>query len=165
MVPHSSTRAWKIPRMEEPGRLQSMGSRRVGHDWATSLSFFTFHFHALEKDMATYSSVLAWRIPGTHRVEHDLVSEHTHTHTHTQGRLLLFCFLFDFHSFSVYSCMSYILTNQMNRTCIFVNKRLTLSRDQIFCLMAIRDVSGKAQIRSLVDFSSGEEASLWDDVM
>ena len=39
---HSSTLAWKIPWMEEPGRLQSMGSRRVGHDWATSLSLFTF---------------------------------------------------------------------------------------------------------------------------
>ena len=38
MAPHSSTVAWKIPRMEEPGRLQSMGSLRVGHDWATSLS-------------------------------------------------------------------------------------------------------------------------------
>ena len=65
--------------MEEPGRLQSMGSLRVGHDWAAS---FTFHFHALEKEMATHSSVLAWRIPGTagpggqpsmrsHRVGHD----------------------------------------------------------------------------------------------
>ena len=51
--------------MEEPGRLQSIGSRRVGHDWETSLSFFTFHFHALEKETATHSSVLAWRIPGT----------------------------------------------------------------------------------------------------
>ena len=40
--PHSSTLAWKIPWTEEPGRLQSMGSQRVGHDWATSLSFFTF---------------------------------------------------------------------------------------------------------------------------
>ena len=40
MAPHSSTLAWKIPRTEEPGRLQSMGSLRVGHDWATSLSFF-----------------------------------------------------------------------------------------------------------------------------
>ena len=61
---------------------QTMGSRRVGHDWATSLSVFTFHFHALEKEMATHSSVLAWRIPGTaepsglpsmglHRVGHD----------------------------------------------------------------------------------------------
>ena len=41
MAPHSSTLAWKIPWKEEPGRLQSMGSLRVGHDWATLLSFFT----------------------------------------------------------------------------------------------------------------------------
>ena len=63
MAPHSSTLAWKIPWTEEPGRMQSMGLRRVG----TRLSdfTFTFHFHALEKEMATYSSVLAWRIPGT----------------------------------------------------------------------------------------------------
>ena len=42
MVTNSSTLAWKIPWMEEPGRLQSMGSWRVGHNWATSLSLFTF---------------------------------------------------------------------------------------------------------------------------
>ena len=42
MAPHSSTLAWKIPWMEEPGRLQSMGSLRVGHDRVTSLSLFTF---------------------------------------------------------------------------------------------------------------------------
>ena len=79
MAPHSSTLAWKIPWMEEPGGLQSTGSLRVGH-----LSDFTFTlpFHALEKEMATHSSVLAWRIPGTgepsvlpsmgsHRVGHD----------------------------------------------------------------------------------------------
>ena len=42
MAPHSSTLAWKIPWTEEPGRLQSMGSWRVGHDWATSRSLFTF---------------------------------------------------------------------------------------------------------------------------
>ena len=42
MAPHSSTLAWKIPWMEEPGRLQSMGSLRVGHDRATSFSLFTF---------------------------------------------------------------------------------------------------------------------------
>ena len=41
MAPHSSPLAWKIPWMEEPGRLQSMGLLRVGHDWATSLSLFT----------------------------------------------------------------------------------------------------------------------------
>ena len=72
---HSSTLAWKITWTEEPGGLQSMGSR-------LSNFTFTFHFHALEKEMATHSSVLAWRIPGTgepgglpsmglHRVGHD----------------------------------------------------------------------------------------------
>ena len=79
MVTHSSTLAWKIPWAVEPCGLQSMGSQRVGHDWAT---IFTFHFHALEKETVTHSSVLAWRIPGTaepgglpsmssHRVGHD----------------------------------------------------------------------------------------------
>ena len=63
MAPHSSTLAWKIP-------------------WKLSDLTFTFHFHALEKEIATHSSVLAWRIPGTeelgglpsvgsHRVGHD----------------------------------------------------------------------------------------------
>ena len=81
MAPHSSTLAWKIPWMEEPGGLQSMGSLRVGHGWLSDFTF-TFHFHALKKEMATHSSVLAWRLPGTgepggllsmglHRVGHD----------------------------------------------------------------------------------------------
>ena len=61
MAPHSSTFAWKIPWTEEPGRLQSMGSLELN----TTDFTFTFHFHALEKEMATHSSVLAWRIPGT----------------------------------------------------------------------------------------------------
>ena len=42
MAPHSSALAWKIPWTEEPGGLQSMGSLGVRHDWATSLSLFTF---------------------------------------------------------------------------------------------------------------------------
>ena len=61
MASHSSTLTWKIPCLEEPGRLQSMGSLRVGHE---SDFTFTFHFHALEKETATHSSVLAWRILG-----------------------------------------------------------------------------------------------------
>ena len=80
MAPHSSTLAWKILWMEEPGRLQSMGLQRVGHDWASSLH--SLHTLSLEKEMATHSSVLAWRILGTgetgglpsmgsHRVRHD----------------------------------------------------------------------------------------------
>ena len=58
MAPHSSTLAWKIPWTEEPGRLQSIGVRHES-DFP-----FTFHFHALEKKMATQSSILVWRIPG-----------------------------------------------------------------------------------------------------
>ena len=42
MAPHSSALAWKIPWAEEPGGLQSMGSQRVRHNGATSLSLFTF---------------------------------------------------------------------------------------------------------------------------
>ena len=79
MATHSSTLAWKIPWMEEPGGLQSMGS--LSQTWLSNFTF-TFHFHALEKEMATHSSVLAWRIPGmaepdrlpsmgSHRVGHD----------------------------------------------------------------------------------------------
>ena len=60
MATHSSTLAGHVPWMEETGRLQSMGSLGVGHDFT-----FTFHFHASEKEMATHSSSLAWRIPGT----------------------------------------------------------------------------------------------------
>ena len=63
MATHSSTLAWKIPWMEEPGGLQSKGVA----EGRTRLSdfTFTFHFPALEKEMATHSSVLPWRIPGT----------------------------------------------------------------------------------------------------
>ena len=74
MATHPSTLAWKIPWKEKPGRLQSMGSLIQArlNDFT-----FTFHFHALEREMATHSSVLAWRIPatgesmGSHRVGHD----------------------------------------------------------------------------------------------
>ena len=76
MAPHSSTLAWKIPWMEKPGVAKSRAR-------LSDFPFiFTFHFHALEKEVATHSSVLAWRIPGTgepgglpsmgwHRVGHD----------------------------------------------------------------------------------------------
>ena len=62
MAPHSCTLAWKTPWTEEPGRLQSMGSLRVRHDLSDFT--FTFHFHALEKEMATHSSILAGESQG-----------------------------------------------------------------------------------------------------
>ena len=83
---HSSIHAWKIPWTEEPGRLQSMGSHRVGHDWAHMHRFLTYNTShtqlIVEKAMATHSSTLAWRIlwteepggllsMGLHRVRHN----------------------------------------------------------------------------------------------
>ena len=81
MAPHSSTLAWKIPWAEEPSRLQSYQGVAKSRTRLSNFTF-TFHFHALEKEIATHSSVLAWRIPGTgepgglpsigsHRVGHD----------------------------------------------------------------------------------------------
>ena len=52
MATHSSTLAWKIPWTEEPGSLQSVGSQRVGHNRATSLSLFTF-MHWIRKRQPT----------------------------------------------------------------------------------------------------------------
>ena len=63
MAPHSSILDWKIPWTEEPGGAAVHG---VTKSWTQLSDFtFTFHFHALEKEMATHSSALAWRIPGT----------------------------------------------------------------------------------------------------
>ena len=79
MAPHSSTLAWKIPWTEEPGGLQSMGSHRVGHDWATSLSLFTFmHWRRkwqptpvfLPRDSQGRGSLVGCRLWGR-RVRHD----------------------------------------------------------------------------------------------
>ena len=60
MAPHSSTLAWKIPWMEEPGRLQSMGLQRVGHDWATSLLLSFTSFCPLLLYRTCYQGSKAW---------------------------------------------------------------------------------------------------------
>ena len=73
MAPHSSTLAWKIPWMEEPGGLQSMGSLIVGHNWATSLWLFTFmHWRRkwqptpvfLPGESQGQESLMDWRLRG-----------------------------------------------------------------------------------------------------
>ena len=73
MATHSSTLAWKIPWTKEPGGLQSMGSLRVGHDWATSLSLFTFlHWRRkwqptpvfLPGESQGRGSLMGWRLWG-----------------------------------------------------------------------------------------------------
>jgi len=81
MAPHSSTLAWKVPWREEPGRLQSMGSILIGHDWATSLSLFTFtHWRRkwqptpvfLPGESQGWGSLVG--SVGSHRVGHDLAA-------------------------------------------------------------------------------------------
>ena len=66
---HSRTIAWKIPWTEEPGRLHSIASQRVGHDWATSLSFFLSQLQGCEyflsqqqesRKSGSYSFISAW---------------------------------------------------------------------------------------------------------
>ena len=75
MAPHSSTLAWKIPWMEEPVRLQSMGSRRVRHDWATSLSLFTFmHWRRKWQPTPVF-------LPGESQGQRSLVGCHLWGHT------------------------------------------------------------------------------------
>ena len=78
MAPHSSTLAWKIPWTKEPGRLQSMGSWRVRHNWATSLSLFTFmHWRKKRQPIPVFlpgesqdgGGLVASM--GSHRVGHD----------------------------------------------------------------------------------------------
>ena len=79
MATHSSARAWEIPWTEEPGRLQSMGSWRVGHDWVASLSLFTFmHWRRKWQPTPVFlpGESQGWEpggLPsmGSHRVGHD----------------------------------------------------------------------------------------------
>ena len=80
MAPHSSTLAWKIPWIEEPGGLQSMGSLRVEHDWATSLSLFTFmHWRRkwqptpvfLPGESQGWGSLVGCHLWGSHRAGND----------------------------------------------------------------------------------------------
>ena len=80
MTPKSSTLAWRIPWTEEPGRLQSMGSLRVGHDWVTSLSLFTFmHWRRKWQPTPVFlpgEPQVRWSLVdcpsmGSHRVGHD----------------------------------------------------------------------------------------------
>ena len=80
MATHSSTLAWKIPWTEEPGRLQSMGSLRVRHNWATSFSLFTFvHWRRKQQPTPVFlpwesqgqGSLVGCSLWGSHRVRHD----------------------------------------------------------------------------------------------
>ena len=144
MATHSRTLAWKILWMEEPSRLHSMGSLRVRHDWMTSLSFFTFtfHFHALEKEMATHSSVLARRIPrtgepgglpsmGSHRVGHKQQQQHIYKFDFN-WRIIALQYCVGFcqtprwinHQFSSVQLLSWVLLQHIRPPCLSPTPRV-----------------------------------------
>ena len=80
MATHSNTLAWKIPWTEEPGGLQSTGSQRVGHDWATSLYTLTYQFSSVTQSCLTLCDPMNCSTPGL-PVHHHL-PEFTQTHIH-----------------------------------------------------------------------------------
>ena len=114
VAPHSSTLAQKIPWTEEPGGLQSTGSRRVGHDWATSLSLFTFmHWRRkwqptpvfLPRESQGWGNLVGFRLWG-----HSLFSIlglKTLNQTHTPQKTIL-------------STMNYLGTSVENKLAIYV---------------------------------------------
>ena len=88
MATHSSTLAWKIPQTKEAGRLQSMGSQRVGYDWATSLSLSNF-------------------LP----FEYDLISSNSCKYLSTVSRLMIWWFLDS--TCNIHLCVWLLLVNIM----------------------------------------------------
>ena len=185
MAHHSSTLACIIPWTEDPGRLQSMGLLRVGHDWATSL--FTFHFHALEVEMATHSSVLAWRIPGTaepgglpsvgsHRVGHDwsdLAAAATTPQFLKKKNLLHLCHLFTWHVWHVASlfrdlwtdiipCAPYILLFNIASVAWLINGEILKELADLFALLLVLPLfSFLAASWGLQDLSSLTRGWAW----
>ena len=116
MATHPSTLAWKILWREEPGKLRSMGSRRVGRDWATSLS-------CIGEGNGNHSSVLAWRIPeiaepgglppmGPHRVRHDWRGSSSSSNSRT---------IWILHGLIIYKALSVLAHN---RCCIHISKMI-----------------------------------------
>ena len=137
MAPHSSTLAWKIPWTEEPGRLQSMGSLKVGHNWATPLSLFTF-MHWRRKWQPTpvflpgepqgQRSLVGCRLSG--RTESDTTEATSQTSTYLFFCFIkVFCFYFwwivNFKARWIFSFMAVYFDSRHLYVCIFVIKPYT----------------------------------------
>ena len=122
MAPHSCTLAWKIPWAEEPGRLRSMGLLRVGHDWATSLSLFTFmHWRRkwqltpvfLPGESQGWQSLAGCRLWG--RTELDMTKAKMSLFTSSNNPCLEICFIWWYsHSTllrnTINICMAYLFS-------------------------------------------------------
>ena len=142
MATHSSPLVWKIPWMEEPGRLRSMRSLKVGHDWATSLPLFTF-MHWRRKWQPT--SVLAWRIPEmgepgglpsmvSHRVRHDW-SDLAVAAVHSVAPVYLSTFLLFLFQSKRTNCL--VITHAFSFVPLAMSFHLCLSFISIFLLFSV----------------------------
>ena len=138
MATHSSILAWRIPRMEEPGRLQSMGSQRVGHDWVTSLSLSGDNFtmaSILERIniicflkgreieycfFQKFSSIWkSWikscsEYPCTHHLDCTVVPNFSQSHNFSRGQPTISCWLW------VCKCAQLCLTLHTYKECVCV---------------------------------------------
>ena len=102
MAPHSSTLAWKIPWMEEPGGLQFMGSQRVRNDWATLLSLFTFmhwrrkwqhpYWEMTNQDVST--KLVPLKFERRYRSLSHAIFIYMHTHTHKYKCVFVYIYVY-----------------------------------------------------------------------
>ena len=94
MATHSSVLAWKIPWTGEPGRLQSMGSQRVRHDWATSLECFQYcEYYEFSDCISTWCIGMGFNFPVGHSFSVSFTGEQRHTmlsHVQSLSRVRLF---------------------------------------------------------------------------
>ena len=89
MATHSSIPAWRIPGMEEPGRPQSMGSQRVGHDWATSL-----HFVLTKGRLLSYCMAFLWGVSDIIKLALSCKTEQEWFQASTKGYSSQGCFIY-----------------------------------------------------------------------
>ena len=137
MAPHSSTLTWKIPWMEEPGRLQSMGLLRVGHDWATSLSLFTFmHWRRKWQPIPLF-------LPGESQgrgawwaAVYGVAQSRTWLKWLSSSRSSVFSFVRNFHMISCSGCTS-LHSHQQHTSILFLPHPLQHLLLLFFLMMAI----------------------------
>ena len=152
MAPHSSTLAWKISWAEEPGRLQSMGSLRVGYDCAPSLSPFTFmHWRRkwqltpvfLPGESQGQGSLVGFRLWG--RTESDMTE--TTQQQQQQGHQKLSSRHTSV-SKKASDCVSLLLSQAVVRIVGILTDlvHITIIKDKLYCCISFKDKEAEAQI-------------------
>ena len=147
MAPHSSTLAWKIPWTEEPGRLQSMGSLRVGHDWVTFLSLFTFmHWRRkwqptpvfLPGESQGWGSLVGCRLWG--RTESDQLKRLSSSSSSSRSLLQWI---------NIYQNNTILDTLNINMNIIYIYSSTKFHWNHCKCIIVIKNINGRKCILNL----------------